>query len=209
MKNCELRERTKEKLATALISAMEEKALDKITVKEIIKKAEVNRKIFYYYFPDIYGLLEWVISRESNKLITEIQNNRDYENALNDVLDSIEKHRHLLNCIKDSVGRVTLERVLYRELEQLASWAMKIGICETGVAISEKELQILTELSISDIWRLLLLYFQKEISYKRDEFIQFILRYLKASITAGLMEFGERDLARYARYSLRKKIDRV
>ena len=198
MKNCELRERTKEKLATALISAMEEKALDKITVKEIIKKAEVNRKTFYYYFPDIYGLLEWVISRESNKLITEIQNNRDYENALNDVLDSIEKHRHLLNCIKDSVGRATLERVLYRELEQLASWAMKIGICETGVAISEKELQILTELSISDIWRLLLLYFQKEISYKRDEFIQFILRYLKASITAGLMEFGERDLARYA-----------
>ena len=198
MKNCELREITKEKLATALISAMEEKALDKITVKEIIKKAEVNRKTFYYYFPDIYGLLEWVISRESNKLITEIQNNRDYENALNDVLDSIEKHRHLLNCIKDSVGRVTLERVLYRELEQLASWAMKIGICETGVAISEKELQILTELSISDIWRLLLLYFQKEISYKRDEFIQFILRYLKASITAGLMEFGERDLARYA-----------
>ena len=198
MKNCELRERTKEKLATALISAMEEKALDKITVKEIIKKAEVNRKTFYYYFPDIYGLLEWVISRESNKLITEIQNNRDYENALNDVLDSIEKHRHLLNCIKDSVGRVTLERVLYRELEQLASWAMKIGICETGVAISEKELQILTELSISDIWRLLLLYFQKEISYKRDEFIQFILRYLKASITAGLMEFGERDVARYA-----------
>ena len=198
MKNCELRERTKEKLATALISAMEEKALDKITVKELIEKAEVNRKTFYYYFPDIYGLLEWVISRESNKLITEIQNNRDYENALNDVLDSIEKHRHLLNCIKDSVGRVTLERVLYRELEQLASWAMKIGICETGVAISEKELQILTELSISDIWRLLLLYYQKEISYKRDEFIQFILRYLKASITAGLLEFGERDLARYA-----------
>ena len=198
MKNCELRERTKEKLATALISAMEEKALDKITVKELIEKAEVNRKTFYYYFPDIYGLLEWVISRESNKLITEIQNNRDYENALNDVLDSIEKHRHLLNCIKDSVGRVTLERVLYRELEQLASWAMKIGICETGVAISEKELQILTELSISDIWRLLLLYFQKEISYKRDEFIQFILRYLKASITAGLLEFGERDVARYA-----------
>ena len=198
MKNCELREITKEKLATALISAMEEKALDKITVKEIIEKAEVNRKTFYYYFPDIYGLLEWVISRESNKLITEIQNNRDYENALNDVLDSIEKHRHLLNCIKDSVGRVTLERVLYRELEQLASWAMKIGICETGVAISEKELQILTELSISDIWRLLLLYFQKEIIYKRDEFIQFILRYLKASITAGLLEFGERDVARYA-----------
>ena len=155
MKNCELRERTKEKLATALITVMEEKALDKITVKEIIEKA-------------------------------------------NDVLDSIEKHRHLLNCIKDSVGRVTLERVLYRELEQLASWAMKIGICETGVAISEKELQILTELSISDIWRLLLLYFQKEISYKRDEFIQFILRYLKASITAGLLEFGERDATRFA-----------
>ena len=198
MKNCELREITKEKLATALITAMEEKALDKITVKEIIEKAEVNRKTFYYYFPDIYGLLEWVISRESNKLVSEIQNNRDYENALNDVLDSIEKHRHLLNCIKDSVGRVTLERVLYRELEQLASWAMKIGICETGVVISEKDLQILTDLSISDIWRLLLLYFQKEIIYKRDEFIQFILRYLKASITAGLLEFGERDVARYA-----------
>ena len=183
MKNCELRERTKEKLATALITAMEEKALDKITVKEIIEKAEVNRKTFYYYFPDIYGLLEWVISRECNKLVSEIQNNRDYENALNDVL----------NCIKDSVGRATLERVLYRELEQLVAWAMKIGILETGVVVSEKELQILTELFINDIWRLLVLYFQKEISYKREEFIQFILRYLKAGITAGLLEFGEKN----------------
>ena len=193
MKNCELREITKEKLATALITAMEEKALDKITVKEIIEKAEVNRKTFYYYFPDIYGLLEWVISRESNKLVSEIQNNRDYENALNDVLNSIEKHRHLLNCIKDS------ERVLYRELEQLVAWAMKIGILETDVVVSEKELQILTELFISDIWRLLVLYFQKEISYKREEFIQFILRYLKAGITAGLLEFGSKqDITRYS-----------
>ena len=134
--------------------------------------------------------MEWVISRESNKLVSEIQNNSDYEKALKDVLDSIEKHRHLLNCIKDSVGRATLERVLYQELSQLVEWAMKIGICETGVVISEKDLQILTELSISDIWRLLLLYFQKEISYKRDEFIPFILRYLKAGITAELLEFG-------------------
>ena len=192
MKKCELREITREKLAAALISSMEEKALDKITVKEIIEKAEVNRKTFYYYFPDIYGLLEWVISRESNKLVSEIQNNSDYEKALKDVLDSIEKHRHLLNCIKDSVGRATLERVLYQELSQLVEWAMKIGIWETGVLISEKELQVLTELSISDIWRLLVLYFQKDIFYKKEEFIQFILRYLKSSITAGLLEFGEK-----------------
>ena len=205
MKNCELREITKEKLATALQLAealefyLQKKPLEKITVRELIEKVGINRKTFYYYFPDIYGLLEWVISRECNKLVSEIQNNRDYENALNDVLNSIEKHRHLLNCIKDSVGRATLERVLYRELEQLVAWAMKIGILETGVVISEKELQILTELSISDIWRLLLLYFQKEISYKREEFIQFILRYLKAGITAGLLEFGSKqDITRYS-----------
>ena len=84
-------------------------------------------------------------------------------------------------------------------MEQLVAWAMKIGILETDVVVSEKELQILTELFISDIWRLLVLYFQKEISYKREEFIQFILRYLKAGITAGLLEFGNKqDIARYS-----------
>ena len=47
------------------------KSLDKITVKEIVNECGINRNTFYYYYKDIYDLLEDVVSTESKKVIEE------------------------------------------------------------------------------------------------------------------------------------------
>lgn len=44
---------------------LNEKSLDKITVKDVIELAEINRNTFYYHFEDLYALLYTVFSEEA------------------------------------------------------------------------------------------------------------------------------------------------
>ena len=51
---------TKEALGSALKKMMAVKAIDKITIKDLVEICGVNRQTFYYHFDDVYDLLEWV-----------------------------------------------------------------------------------------------------------------------------------------------------
>lgn len=44
---------------------MRRKPFSKITVSELIKTCNVNRKTFYYHFEDIYDLLKWMLEQEA------------------------------------------------------------------------------------------------------------------------------------------------
>ncbi len=55
-------ERTRKKIADAYIALMQSKTYDRITVREIIDRAEITRSTFYAYFDDIYSLLEHIES---------------------------------------------------------------------------------------------------------------------------------------------------
>ena len=49
--------KTKQAIRNALFQIMEEKSIDKITVAEIVQKADINCSTFYFYYEDINDLL--------------------------------------------------------------------------------------------------------------------------------------------------------
>lgn len=51
---------TKTRIMNAFLYLLNEKSMDRLTVKDIIETAEVNRNTFYYHFEDIYDLLHQV-----------------------------------------------------------------------------------------------------------------------------------------------------
>lgn len=53
--------------------------LKKITVKEIIKKAGLNRSTFYYYFEDKYDLIHQLQEEKIEEFIYTLQVKPDYE----------------------------------------------------------------------------------------------------------------------------------
>ena len=55
-------------LAQSLKKLLSVRKLDKITVKDIVEDCGVNRQTFYYYFRDIYDLLEWNFQDAAEKL---------------------------------------------------------------------------------------------------------------------------------------------
>ena len=49
---------TKKAIMDSFLGLMEKKPLDKITVRDIVDDCGINRNTFYYYFQDIYAVLE-------------------------------------------------------------------------------------------------------------------------------------------------------
>ena len=60
---------------------MKKKSLSKISISEIVKECQINRKTFYYHFEDIYDLLEWHLEQEVAQIIKSIHSPDDFETA--------------------------------------------------------------------------------------------------------------------------------
>lgn len=58
----------KDKICDAMISLMENKALDDITVKELVQRAGVNRSTYYYHFYRPIEVLDYIIEKFLDKL---------------------------------------------------------------------------------------------------------------------------------------------
>lgn len=55
---------TKQKIARALRQLMCERPLSKITVQDLMERAEMKRQSFYYHFQDIYDVLGWICEQQ-------------------------------------------------------------------------------------------------------------------------------------------------
>lgn len=63
---------TRKAIMNIFMEQLERKSLDKITVKDIIEEAGVNRNTFYYHFKDIYDLIDKIFEEELEKRLSEI-----------------------------------------------------------------------------------------------------------------------------------------
>jgi AcrR family transcriptional regulator len=65
---------TKERLRNAFFDLYEEKKIDRISIKEITDRAQLNRGTFYVYYKDIYDLLENTEDELIAELVSKLRN---------------------------------------------------------------------------------------------------------------------------------------
>lgn len=87
---------TRQAIMYSLLKLLQEKSIDKITVKDICELCEINRNTFYYYYSDIYQALEELLKFETEKSLKEDQK---YESFYEDFL----KRYHLIIEYKKAV----------------------------------------------------------------------------------------------------------
>ena len=178
---------TKIMLCNSLKSIMKQKPFSKITVSELIKDCNLNRKTFYYHFEDIYGLLKWMLEQEAFEVVRQFDLLVDYKDAFDFVINYVEKNAYFLNCIYDSVGRDELKRFFYQDF---------IGIIEKIVRDAEAKLDV----TMTDSFRffvcnfytealagMLIDLFQKRHAYDRDESFGYFSIILNNSLPAILL----------------------
>ena len=92
---------TQQAIMYSMLKLLQEKSIDKITVKDICEMCEINRNTFYYYYRDIYEVLEDFIKRETEKSLKETSKNtsfyEDYLQKYNLVVEYKKAIYHLYN----------------------------------------------------------------------------------------------------------------
>ena len=61
--------RSRRLIRAALLELLQDKKFEKITVTDIVKRADINRSTFYAHYPDVMGLLEELMEDTVNRSI--------------------------------------------------------------------------------------------------------------------------------------------
>lgn len=86
---------------------LKNKPLDRITVKDICEQCEINRNTFYYYFKDIYDVLEAIFEDEVRLVMDEAKEGVTFHDAYARVAALILNNREaIMHIYASENGRV-------------------------------------------------------------------------------------------------------
>ncbi len=99
---------TKQVIREALFDLMEDRPINKITVTDICKEADINRSTFYAYYEDVYELLSSIQSEMFENVILTLSS----ENWFEDLLQIVDENRDLCKVLIGPHGDSTFMRQL-------------------------------------------------------------------------------------------------
>lgn len=105
---------TKKLIFDTFIALLSTKSFDKISVKDIVEACDINRNTFYYYYSDIYDLLEEVFMKELNVLLDAHKEGRSWVEAFMKIANVAHEHKKVISNICASRSFDYLENYMYR-----------------------------------------------------------------------------------------------
>ena len=104
---------TKKVITYSFKDLLKEKTFNKITVNDIAKKCNINRQTFYYHFQDIQDLVEWICIEETNKILNNNSNCKNWEEKFLSIFNLIRQEKVFVVNIYHSVSLEILRKNLY------------------------------------------------------------------------------------------------
>ncbi len=120
--------RSKLMIRQAFMSLLEEKAFEKITATDIIKRADINRSTFYAHYPDARGLMDEIVGDLSmlfQKMLSSIDFSVLFEDPmpiLQVVIDFLEENKKLYKMLlKSRMALPVLDKLKQALIQQVLS----------------------------------------------------------------------------------------
>ena len=105
---------TKNLIFQTFLKVLETKPFDKITVRDIVESCNINRNTFYYYYSDIYELLEEIFTVEFTEIVANHSNGFRWLVGFNRLLETAYSNKKIINNICASRSYDYLETYLFK-----------------------------------------------------------------------------------------------
>ncbi len=112
---------TKNLIFRTFVEILGEKPFDKITMRDIVERANVNRNTFYYYYRDIYELLEEMFTREFTEMVAEHRNGFRWLVGFSNLLTTAYNNKKIINNICASRSYEYLENYMFKSCKIILS----------------------------------------------------------------------------------------
>ena len=180
---------TRQAIMYSMLKLLQEKSIDKITVKDICEMCEINRNTFYYYYSDIYQVLEELLRTETEKALKEKQENRSfYEDCLKKyhlILEYKKAVYHLYN----SKNRDLILKYLYDITE---NYMEKYVLKEVeGKKLSAEDIQFIVDFYSNSMIGSILRWMQRGMMEKQEKLIYRLSVSYQATIKALIAQIEE------------------
>ncbi len=183
MTNAELSLQTKKEIAQTLKQFMREKPFSKITVSEIIRTCNINRKTFYYHFSDIYALLKWIFEEEAIQVVQHFDLLVDYQEAIAFVMEYVEQNDYLINCAYDSIGREEMKRFFCADFYHVVQSVLDRAEEEKNAKLEPDFKVFLTKFYTEALAGMLLEMVQEKDNEKRKQSMEYITKIIQTQIS--------------------------
>jgi len=102
--------------AASLMKMLDNKALENITVTDIVNDCKVSRQAFYYHFNDIYAIVGWIYIQQVNKSINNYLNINTWHKDSINLLNWMKQNCVLILNTHKSMSREYVESFMNRVL---------------------------------------------------------------------------------------------
>lgn len=133
---------TKDSIKAAFIRLLNERPLNKISVKSIVDACNISRNTFYYHFRDIPGLLEEIILDSANTLVRENDTVLSMGQCIESAFAFVKANKKAVYHIYNSVDRAAYEEFLMKMCDHTATLLMQEQLA--GYDIPEEDRDALT-----------------------------------------------------------------
>ncbi len=129
---------TKLQMSESLKRLIKDRPFSKITVQDIVSDCSINRNTFYYHFENTYDLLSFTYEQEVKNIVDSFHNaNATIPQAMDFVLDYIDKNIPLCQCAYESLGEQQLKIIFEKDLRDFVSATIDYFSTQVGVKHSE------------------------------------------------------------------------
>ena len=115
---------TKKAIMDCFLNMLKRKNIDRVTVTDICEECGINRNTFYYYFSDIYDVLDSVLIEETEKNIDITEDATFYE-TYSKAASVIIEYRAAVIHVYNSRNRDIIEKYLHNTTEYLVGLFVK------------------------------------------------------------------------------------
>ncbi len=120
---------TKQAIKISFIKLLNERPLNKISVRDIVEDCGINRNSFYYHFHDIPSLIEEIVMEEADMLIKQYPSIRSLNECVDVAFHFALENKKAVQHIYYSVNRDIYERYLMKMCDYVVTtyWDTAFG----------------------------------------------------------------------------------
>ncbi|MCR4953726.1 MAG: TetR/AcrR family transcriptional regulator [Treponema sp.] len=186
---------TKLQMAQTLKKLIQDRPFSKITVQDIVTECNINRNTFYYHFENNYDLLCFTYEQEVQNIVDSFHKaNATIPQALDFVLDYIDKNIPFCKCAYESLGEQQLKIIFEKDLMIFVRATIDYYAAQNSIKFSE-DLKSFAGYSYSNLLSTQIIwYIRHSIDLDKEIFRECLQTFFTASLKAVLEEAAKKGM---------------